>query len=136
MRQLLLFSVSVLLLALLAGCGTTVDSAKSDFCDDLSAFSQSLVGLRDLHAGSTREDLQNGFGQADEAWQALKDSASKLEDVQLDAVEEAFGNLKDSVRDIPDDATLTEALTNVKDAVVTMLSEIVQITTTTCKSQN
>ncbi len=136
MRKLLLLGLSVLLLPLLAGCGTTVDSAKAGFCDNLDAFSQSLAGLRNLHAGSTREDLQNALGQADEAWQALKDSASKLEDVQLDALEEAFGNLKDSVRDIPDDATLTEALANVKDAVVTMLSEIVQITTTTCKSQD
>jgi hypothetical protein len=52
--------------------------------------------------------------------------------VQLDALEDAFGDLKDSVRDMPDDATLSEALANVKDAAVTMLSEIVQITTVTC----
>ena len=135
MRELALLGLAVLLLPMLAACGTTVDSAKADFCEDLDAFRQSLVGLRDLHTGSTKDDLQNALGDADQAWQDLKDSASKLEDVQLDALEDAFGDLKDSVRDMPDDATLSEALANVKDAAVTMLSEIVQITTVTCGDQ-
>jgi hypothetical protein len=60
MRKLFLFSL-IVLLPLLAACGTTVDSAKADFCDDLGAFSQSLAGLRDLHAGSTKDDLQNAI---------------------------------------------------------------------------
>jgi hypothetical protein len=132
MRKSTLLGLVILLLPLLAGCGTTVDSAKADFCSDLDAFSQSVGGLRDLHAGSTKEDLQGAIGDADQAWEDLKDSASKLEDVQLDALEDAYGDLKASIRDIPDDATLAEALANVKDAAVAMLSEIVQITAITC----
>ncbi len=135
MRKSLLLSLIVLMLPLLAACGTTVDSAKADFCDNLGAFGESLAGLRDLKAGSTKEDLQDTFAGAEQAWEDLKASASKLEDVQLDAVEDAFGELKDSIQDIPDDATLSEALGSVKDAVVAMLSEIVQITTTTCTFQ-
>ena len=131
MRKLFLFSL-IVLLPLLGGCGTTVESAKADFCDDLDVFSQSLGGLRDLHVGSTKDDLQSALGDADQAWQNVKDSAGKLEDVQLDALEGAFGDLKDAVRDIPDDASLAEALANVKDAAVTMLGEIVRITTVTC----
>jgi hypothetical protein len=131
MRKLFLFGL-IVLLPLLGGCGTTVDSAKADFCDDLDAFSQSLGGLRDLQLGSAKEDLQSALGNADQAWQDLRDSASKLEDVQLDALEDAFGDLKDSVQDIPDDATLAEALASVKDAAIAMLDEIVQITTVTC----
>ena len=134
MRKLFLFSL-IVLLPLLGGCGTTVESAKADFCSDLDAFSQSLGGLRDLHVGSTKDDLQNALGDADQAWQDVKDSAGKLEDVQLDALEEAFGDLKDAIQDIPDDASLAEALANAKDAAVTMLSEIVQITTVTCGDQ-
>ena len=132
MRKSTLLGLVILLLPLLAGCGTTVDSAKADFCSDLDAFSQSVGGLRDLHAGSTKEDLQGAIGDTDQAWEDLKDSASKLEDVQLDALEDAYGDLKASIRDIPDDASLAEALANVKDAAVAMLSEIVQITTITC----
>ena len=132
MRKSTLLGLVILLLPLLAGCGTTVDSAKADFCSDLDAFSQSVGGLRDLHASSTKEDLQGAIGDADQAWEDLKDSASKLEDVQLDALEDAYGNLKASIRDIPDDASLAEALANVKDAAVAMLSEIVQITAITC----
>ncbi len=131
MKKLFLFGL-IVLLPLLGGCGTTVDSAKADFCNDLDAFGQSLVGLRDLQLGSAKEDLQSALGNADQAWQDLKDSASKLEDVQLDAMEDAFGDLKDSVQDIPDDATLAEALASVKDAAIAMLDEIVQITTVTC----
>jgi hypothetical protein len=131
MRKLFLFGL-IVLLPLLGSCGTTVDSAKADFCSDLDAFSQSLVGLRDLQLGSAKEDLQSALGNADQAWQDLKDSASKLEDVKLDAVETAFDDLKDSVQDIPDDATLAEALASVKDAAIAMLDEIVQITTVTC----
>jgi len=134
MRKLTLLGLVILLLPLLAGCGTTVDSAKADFCDDLGAFGQSLTGLRDLHAGSTKEDLQDAIRAAEQAWEDVKDSGSKLENVQLDAVEDAFGDLKNAIQDIPDDATLAEALADVKGAAVTMLSEIVQITTTTCSS--
>jgi hypothetical protein len=135
MRKLFLLGLTVLLLPLLGGCGKTVDSAKADFCSDLDAFRQSLAGLRDLQIGSTKEDLQNAFGDAEQAWEALKDSGSQLEDVQLDAMEKAFDDLKDSVRDIPDDATLSEALAGVKDAAIAMLAEIVQITTVTCGDQ-
>jgi hypothetical protein len=56
-----------------------------------------LAGLRDLHAGSTKEDLQNAVENADQAPQDLKDSGSKLGDVQLDALEDAFGDLKDAI---------------------------------------
>lgn len=132
MRKLLWLSLIVLLLPLLAGCGTTVDSAKADFCDNLDRFSQALADLRDLRVGSTKEDWQDTLGGAEQAWEDLKDSASKLGDVQLDAVEKAFGDLRDSIQDIPDDASLAEVLTNIKDAAVATLSEIVQITTTTC----
>ena len=135
MRKLTLLGLVVLLLPMLAACGPTVDSAKADFCSDLEAFRQSLGGLRDLHVGSTKDDLQNALGDADQAWQDLKDSGSKLEDVQLDALEDAFGDLKNAVRDLPDDASLAEALSNAKDAAVTMLGEIVQITTVTCGDQ-
>jgi hypothetical protein len=134
MRKLTLLGLVILLLPLLAGCGTTVDSAKADFCDDLGAFGQSLAGLRDLHAGSTKEDLQDAIGAAEQTWEDVKDSGSKLENVQLDAVEDAFDDLKNAIQDIPDDATLAEALADVKGAAVTMLSEILQITTTTCSS--
>ena len=132
MKKMLLLGLVVLLLVPLVSCGTTVDSAKADFCDDLGAFGQSLAGLRGINAGSTKDDLQDATKDAQKAWDNLKDSASKLEDVQLDALEDAYGDLKASIRDIPDDATLAEALANVKDAAVAMLGEIVQITTITC----
>ena len=47
MRKRTLLGLVILMLPLLAGCGTTVDSAKADFCDDLGAFSESLAGLHD-----------------------------------------------------------------------------------------
>jgi len=132
MRKRTLLGLVILMLPLLAGCGTTVDSAKADFCDNLGAFSESLAGLRDISISSTKDDLQAALKDAEDAWVDVKDSAGKLEDVQLDAAENAFDDLKDAIQDIPDDATLAEALAGVKDSAVTMLSEIVQITTTTC----
>ena len=132
MRKLTLLGLVILLLPLLAACGTTVDSAKADFCDDLGAFGESLGGLRDIGIGSTKDDLQDALKDAESAWGDLEDSAGKLEDVQLDAVEDAFGDLKNAIQDIPDDATLADALTAVKDAALATLSQIVQITTTTC----
>jgi hypothetical protein len=135
MRKLTLLGLVILLLPLLAGCGTTVDSAKAAFCDNLGAFSESLGGLRDIGIGSTKDDLQGALKDAENAWGDVKDSAGKLEDVQLDAVENAFDDLKDAIKNIPDDATLADALTAVKDAALATLSQIVQITTTTCSSQ-
>jgi hypothetical protein len=133
MRKLTLLGLVILLLPLLAGCGTTVDSTKADFCDDLGAFSESLAGLRDISISSTKDDLQAALKDAEDAWVDVKDSAGKLEDVQLDAVENAFDDLKDAIQDIPDDASLAEALAGVNGAAVIMLSEVVKITTTTCR---
>ena len=135
MRKLTLLGLVILLLPLLAACGTTVDSAKADFCDDLGAFSESLGGLRDISIGSTKDDLQDALKDAEGAWGNVKDSAGKLQDVQLDAVENAFDDLKDAIQDIPDDATLAEALAAVKDAALATANQIVQITTTTCGDQ-
>jgi hypothetical protein len=132
MKQVLLLGLALLLLLPLASCGTSVDSAKEDFCSDLDAFRQSLAGLREIGLGSTKDDLQDAVKDTQDTWSDLKDSASKLEDVQLDAVEDAFGDLQDTVQDIPDDATLAEKLTEVKDAVVATVGEIEQIATTEC----
>ncbi len=132
MKKMLLLSLMALLVLPLAGCGTTVDSAKADFCDDLGAFGQSLMGLREIGAGSTKGDLQDATKDAQKAWDNLKDSASKLEDVQVDGVQDAFSDLQKSIDDIPDDATLDEALADVKGAAVSTLGEILQIATTTC----
>ena len=132
MKQVLLLGVAVLLLLPLASCRTSVDSAKEDFCTDLDAFRQSLAGLREIGVGSTKEDLQDTVKDTQTAWSDLKDSASKLEGVQLDAVEDAFGDLQDSIQDIPDDASLAEKLAQVREAVAATLGEIEQIATTEC----
>ena len=132
MRKLTLLGLVILLLPLLVACGTTVESAKADFCDDLGVFSESLGGLRDISIGSTKDDLQDALKNAEDAWGDVKDSAGKLQDVQLDAVENAFDDLKDAIQDIPDDATLADALAAVKDAALATLNQIVQITVTTC----
>ena len=132
MKQVLLLGVAVLLLLPLASCRTRVDSAKEDFCTDLDAFRQSLASLREIGVGSTKEDLQDTVKDTQTAWSDLKDSASKLEGVQLDAVEDAFGDLQDSIQDIPDDASLAEKLAQVREAVAATLGEIEQIATTEC----
>lgn len=132
MKKMLILSLVVLMLLPLASCGNSVDRAKENFCSDLAAFSQSLAGLREIGPGSTKGDLQDAAKDTQKAWGNLKDSAGKLEDVQIDGVEDAFGDLQNSIQDIPDDATLAEKLAEVKDAVVATLGEIEQITTTVC----
>ncbi len=132
MKKMLMLSLMALLLLPLAGCGPSVDDAKADFCDDLGAFGQSLMGLREIGVGSTKDDLQDATKDAQKAWDNLKDSASKLENVQVDGVQDAFSDLQDSINDIPDDATLAEGLVDIKGATVSTLSEILQIATTTC----
>ncbi len=104
----------------LASCGdSSVSDAQATYCQELAKLEQALANLRGISANSTVKDLKQAQQEVRSAFANVKQAASKLKEVQVEQLETSQQNLEKAVSDIPDDATLAEALTSVTDQVKT-----------------
>lgn len=132
-RIALIVVLAVLLVPALGACQqTTLPDAKTDFCNKLDAYGEALDEFNQLTPDSTVDEMKTAKADVESAWTELQDAASTLTDVQLDEAQSAMDGLMQTVNDIPDDATLSSALTTVVSEVKTTREAIDKISTTVC----
>ena len=103
---------------MLASCAeTSVSDAQATYCQELANLEIAIVNFQGLSADSTVKELKQAQEQVRSAFAAVKQAASTLEDAKVEQLETSQQNLEKAVKDIPDDATLVEALTSVSDKV-------------------
>ncbi len=101
---------------MLASCAEpSVSDAQATYCQELANLKIAIVNFQGLSADSTVKDLKQAQEQVRSAFAAVKQAASTLEDAKVEQLETSQQNLEKAVKDIPDDATLAEALTSVSD---------------------
>jgi hypothetical protein len=132
MKKTILLTTIFVLSLVLAACQPSVDQAKANFCENVGEFAQASVQFRALNATSTKDEASDAVSDLERAWNNLQESAADLTEAQVDGVEDALGDLKNSIQDIPDDATLAESELSVKQASLETMAETLQIFVTTC----
>ena len=134
-RTILIAVLALVLVPMMAGCQqTTVDDAKTDFCEKLQAFGTAVDGLGQITGTSTMEELDTARADVDTAWTDLQASAETLETVQLDATKGAVDELKGALDGIQDEATLQQAFASVVAGATATRAQIDAINTTVCVS--
>ena len=130
--------IAVLLAAgaiiLLIGLGRppSVSEATSDFCADMSDYTQSLLNLRTIDENSTVEDLQNAWTAVGESRQAVQESGAALSEARTAEMEATYDELQTTVSSIPNDATLAEAQAQLRLGTLNAAASAVDTMTTTC----
>jgi peptidoglycan hydrolase CwlO-like protein len=132
MKNILFLSLTIVLLLSLGACGSSVDKAKEDFCQDVGDVGQAAIDLRQINLTSSKGDLQDAVNDLEKALGNLESSAQNLGEAKVDGLKDAVGDLKDTLSDLPDGDFSAEELVDAKGAVIETMAEVQQISITVC----
>ncbi len=129
-RVIVLLAIAALLLT---GCGQSgMSQAQTDFCASLGSFQEALKGLGEMPVDAKVADLQALTDTADEAWDKVMAAGETYKEAQIGQVDAAYKTLSQTLRSIPDDATLAVAAGSVTQAVQSVVTAFDQYGTVVC----
>lgn len=99
-----------------AGCGESVEDAEQSLCADLATLRSNVATLASLDGESTVEEFRQARQNVRDSWREVQASADNLGTDRADAVEDAWDNLADTIDDVDDDQSVSEALEEIGDA--------------------
>jgi hypothetical protein len=106
--------------ALTAGAAACDDdesqaTAEENLCASMQGLSSAFVQLQGLDLQTaTTADLEAARQNIQSAWQQVRDDAEDVKEADVTAIEDAGAALDDAIADVPDDATIPEALQQVQ----------------------
>jgi hypothetical protein len=100
------------------------ENAVAQLCEDLGTLEASLASIPSITGDSTVEDVKAAQDDVNNAVDDVKSSAGDV--ANSSGLENAGKELESAVNDVPDDATLSEALTSIQPAVQGVRSAWVQ----------
>ena len=81
---------------------------------------QSLTGLSPTTA--SKDGYQSAVANVDSAWDQVNTDAGDLKDVSASTLDSAWDSFTSAVDDVPDDASVSDALSDVSQAAQSLLS--------------
>ena len=112
----------LVLCVLLAACGDddpSPEEAMANLCTDLSELQSSVQNLEQVRTNpnATVGQLEDARDEVNDQLEDVQSSADDVEEANVDALEDAYGNLDQAIDDIDDDATLADAGQSVEDEI-------------------
>lgn len=121
----ILFVALVLILAC-AGAGCVQPSekeAEAQLCQDLGELGAALENMENTSLRSSVGDIRDGRDQVKSAMEKVRDSAAEVANIRLDRLNAAYEDLDRAVQDLPDDATVPEAIQTIRPYVQAVRDE-------------
>jgi LPS O-antigen subunit length determinant protein (WzzB/FepE family) len=117
-------TAAIVLIALLnSGDDNSQAAAKSAFCSSVSTLESSVSDLTALDPSSaSKDDYQSAVSNIESDWDAVKSAASDLGEATTSELQDGWDTFKSAVDDVPDDASVSDALNDVKAAAQTLAS--------------
>ena len=113
-------------------CAPPIDKAKARFCQDLGAYGEAVIALRQVDEKTTVDELQSAVNAAVDAYGRLFRSAEDLRLSQIDALQEANRNLVKAAEGVSGQSTLGEAEETVQRAMADTMAAYVDIANDVC----
>jgi hypothetical protein len=123
---------------LLAGCSTSSPpagtsspaSSVSAVCAAADAYADALTSFKDtLKPGATVEQVRAARDQVVKTYDELVAATGSAAKERVDAVASAEAKFAAAVNDVPDDATLTEAVTSLRDEAANVQAALSDLAT-------
>jgi len=89
----------------------TPEEARAEACVKLMEFEAALEDMVTLGPGATLGDLQAAADDVEARFSEFQDAAAEVAEAQAEGLEQAYDQLQSTIEEIPDDATIQEALT-------------------------
>jgi flagellin-like hook-associated protein FlgL len=132
MKKLLLPITVVLFLLAIAGCGPTVEEARTTFCANLTAYGQALRALEAVDATTTVDELNETLDAVAQTREAVIASGGDLREAKLESVETEWETLQNMVRNVSGDATLGGAALAIQTQATVVQAEIARLNNVIC----
>lgn len=99
--------------------------AQQAFCSSLSTLDSSVQALTGLDATSaSKSDYQSAVSTIEDDWDQVKSDASDLASISMSSLDSAWDSFKSAVDDVPDDASVSDALNDVKSSAQSLGSTV------------
>ncbi len=99
--------------------------AQAAFCsslDSLESDTQALVALDPTSA--SKDDYESAVDDIQSDWDQVKSDASNLASINMSTLDSAWDSFKSAVDDVPDDASVSDALNDVKTSAQSLVSTV------------
>jgi methyl-accepting chemotaxis protein len=97
---------------------------QESFCSSLTTLESSLQALEALEpTAASKEDYDNAVSEVDDDWDQVKSDASDLADVTSD-LGSAWEDFTSALDNVPDDASVSDAVSGVASAAQTFGSTV------------
>ena len=108
-----------------SGGGESQADAEQAFCSSLSTLESSVEALTSLDPTSaSQSDYQSAVSTIESDWDQVKSDASNLASIDMSTLESAWDSFKSAVDDVPDDASVSDALSDVKTSADSLVSTV------------
>ncbi len=98
--------------------------AQSNFCSSVTNLESSVQSLASLSPTSaSKSDYDDVVSEIENDWDAVKADASDLASASMSELESAWDSFKSAVDDVPDDASVSEALSDIGSAAQTLATD-------------
>lgn len=95
----------------------TTQDKKAQLCTDLANFKTSVATLRSMSPSSTVGDFKAARDQVKTAFGTVKTTAASVQDSKVEDLEKAQQDLDKAITNVPNTATLNQAMTSVTPQV-------------------
>ena len=127
-----LFLATTILALVLTGCAGNLRGAAGDaqeaVCQALGKVSTPLDRLANVNAETTASDVKELKANADDAMQAVRTANDRLKAERISDLLATYDELSRTIDELPDDATLGDAVPRIQSAVAGVRSALDQAT--------
>ena len=103
--------------------GESQADAQQSFCSSLSGLESSIESLTSLSPSTaSQDDYQSAVSNVESSWDQVKTDAGDLTDITTSDLDSSWDSFKSAIDDVPDDASVSDALSDVSQAAESLLS--------------
>ncbi len=107
------------------GGGESQADAQQAFCSSLDTLDSSVEALTSLDPTSaSQSDYQSAVSTIESDWDQVKSDASNLASIDESTLDSAWDSFKSAVDEVPDDASVSDALSDVKTSADSLASTV------------
>ena len=100
-------------------------NAQAAFCSSLSTLDSSITSLTSLDPSSaSKDDYQSAISTIESNWDQVKSDASNLASIDMSTLDSSWDSFKSAVDAVPDDASVSDALSDVSGAAQSLGSTV------------
>ena len=107
------------------GDGESQADAQAAFCSSLTTLDSSVQALEGLDpTTASKDDYQSAVSTIESDWDQVKSDASALASIDMSTLDSAWDDFKSAVDDVPDSASVSDALSDVGTSAKSLASTV------------